>query len=113
MAAAEPVHAADGRTHQIDSLFVASGGVGELRLGDRQHVVAHDGRDRAAAIRETAHRLDHTLRSGGAAGGDQRHHPVRQCKGGLAVADPRLGLVGEFLPAVADIDPEALEPEQH
>src|SRR5262249_20543836 len=30
-----------------------------------------------------------------------------------AVADPRLGLVGQLLPAVADIDAEALEAEEH
>ena len=38
---------------------------------------------------------------------------MRQREGGNAVADPRLGLVGQFLPAVADIDAEALEAEEH
>ncbi len=38
---------------------------------------------------------------------------MRQSEGGEAVADSRLGLVGQFLPAVADIDAQALETEQH
>ena len=61
---------AEGRTHQGDGFGMASGSMGELGLGDRQHVVAHDGRDGAAALGEGAHRLDHALRSGGAAGGE-------------------------------------------
>ena len=69
------------------------------------------GGDGAAAVSEGAHSLDHALRSGGAAGGGERHQPVRQSEGGEAVADPRLGLVGQFLPATADIDAEALEAE--
>ena len=113
MAAAELVHAADGRAHQGDGLGVASCSVGELGLGDRQHVVAHEGRDGTATVGEDAHRFDHSLRGGGAAGGGQRHHPVRQSEGGEAITDPRLRLVSQFLPAVADVDAEALEAKKH
>ena len=91
---------------------MAAGGLGELGLGDRQCVVAHDAGDGAAAIGEGAHGLDHALRSGGAAGGGQRHQPVRQRECGKTVADPCFRLVGEFLPTVADIDAKALQPEQ-
>ena len=38
---------------------------------------------------------------------------MRQREGGHAVADPRFGLVGELLPAVADIDAEALQAKEH
>ena len=37
---------------------------------------------------------------------------MRQSERGQAVADPRLGLVGQFLPPVADIDAEALESKE-
>src|SRR5262249_4626305 len=68
--------------------------------------------DSAAAIGEGAHSLNHALRSGGATGGGQRHQPMRQSEGGKAVADPRISLVSQFLPTVADIDAEALEAEK-
>ncbi len=38
---------------------------------------------------------------------------MRQSEGGLAIADPCLGLVRQFLPTIADIDTEALEAEEH
>ena len=92
---------------------VTSGRARELRLGDWQHVIAHEGWDGAVAVCEGAHRRDHARCGGGAAGSYQRHQPVRQSESGLAVADPRLGLVRKFLPAVADIDAETLQTEEH
>ncbi len=92
---------------------MASGGVGELGLGDRQHVVAHERGNGAATVGEGAHGLDHALCRGGAAGCGQRHQPVRQREGRHAVADPCFGLVGKFLPTIADIDAEALQAKEH
>ena len=99
--------------HQGDGLGVAACRVGKLRLCDRQRVVAHDGGNGARPLREDAHGFNHALGRGAAAGGGKRHQPVRQREGGLAVADARLGLVGQFFPALADIDAQALQAKQH
>ena len=77
---------------------------------DRQRIVAHQRPDAAlaAARCRSAHRLDHASGRLPAPGGGQRHHPVRQREGRQAIADARLGLVGELDPAIADIDTLAL-----
>jgi len=45
-------------------------------------------------------------RGGVAAGGGERQHQMRHHQQVAGVADARLGLVGEFLPAGADVEAE-------
>src|SRR4051812_32490048 len=113
VAATELIHAVYGRAHNGDRFGVTSGGTGQLSLGDRQRVVAHDAGDGAAARGEGTHGVDHALRGRDTTRRGQRHQPVRQSECGKTVTDPSLRLVSQFLPAVSDIDAEALEAEEH
>ena len=113
MAAAEAVHAAEHRAHQIDGPGVVAAAVRGHRGADGQRVIAHQRRIGGVSCREVAHGRQHPLRRGLPAGRGQRHHQVRQGEAGDAVADPRLRLVRQFHPALPHIDALARQPEQH
>ena len=107
------VHFAQHRAHQRQRLGMAPLGMGQLCLGNRQHAIAHDRCHRASSLAIGAQRLYHAPGRAGAIVGNEGHHPVRQREGGLAVADARLGLVGQFLPARTDVHTQPLQAKQH
>src|SRR5688572_19281870 len=80
----------------------------------RQHRFAHGARDLAHHRNGMVlHARQHGLRRGVPPGGRKRHHPVRQRECRQAIADPRLGEVRDLAPAIADVDPVALEAKEH
>ena len=87
--------------------------VGQHRRRHRQGDLPNQPGDGLLARGELAHGRQHRRAAAFAAGGGQRHHPMRQGKRRLAIADPSLRLVGDLGPAIADIYSVAMQPKQH
>jgi len=113
MTAAE---ADDGLAHRKQSIegareLAATMEENALRRGHADPT--HDRRLAAfAALRIVAHRREELVAARPAAGRRKRHQPTRDGEQDDVVADPSLGLVGEFTPARADIDLEEFQTKQ-
>ena len=113
VAAAEQADLRLARRQQIDHARVLAAAVRLRRLAHRNDHIGDRRRGPQRGVGgEFPQRGDEPCRRRVAPGGDQRQHQMRHHQQMPNLADAGLGLVGQFVPAVADVEAQLFQPPQ-